>query len=64
MRLTGRAEQEGVGHKVLAAGAGALAATLISLIPVFGWLGTLTITLAGLGAIAVWLFRPKFFAPA
>lgn len=59
----GKPMQDNMYARVLAAGAGALVATIISRIPVLGWLGTLTITLIGLGALAVWLFRPKFFAP-
>lgn len=59
----GRPVQDNMSARVLAAGAGALVATMISRVPVMGWLGTLTITLIGLGALAVWLFRPKFFAP-
>ncbi len=60
----GRGEQSGFSRRAMTAATGALAATLISRIPVLGWIGTLTIVLIGIGALAVWLFRPKFFAPA
>jgi cytoskeletal protein CcmA (bactofilin family) len=61
LSLLGRTGQEKLSSRLLAAGTGALAATIISRLPFLGWLGTLTITLIGLGVLAVWLFRPKFF---
>ncbi|MHA7899828.1 MAG: hypothetical protein ACX94B_08190 [Henriciella sp.] len=61
--VIGRRGEDGISDRVLAAGAGALLATLISRIPVLGWVGTLTIILLGGGALVVWLFRPKFFTP-
>lgn len=64
LKLLGRAPSEQVSTRVLAACSGALATTLISRIPVLGWVGTLTILLIGLGGIAVLLFRPKFFVAA
>jgi len=57
-------EPRNIGTRALAAGIGALVVALIALIPFFGWLFVLIITLAGLGAITIWLFRPKFFVAA
>ena len=57
-------EPESIGSKVVAAGVGALAVGLIGLIPFFGWLFVLALALTGVGAIAAWLFKPKFFASA
>ncbi len=57
----GKAELDKPSIRLLAAATGAFAATILSRIPVLGWLGTLTIMLMGLGALAVWLVRPKFF---
>ncbi len=64
LTLLRRAPTEQVSARVLAACSGALVATLISRVPVLGWVGTLTILLIGLGGIAVLLFRPKFFVTA
>ncbi|ARE38647.1 hypothetical protein RGUI_0506 [Rhodovulum sp. P5] len=48
----GRPEPASIGQRALAAGTGALAAGLISLIPLLGWLFVLALVLAGVGAIA------------
>lgn len=60
----GKPELDKPSMRLLAAATGAIAATIISRIPLLGWLGTLTIMLIGLGALAIWLLRPKFFAQA
>ncbi len=59
--LAGRGEPESLGARVVAAVVGALAAGLIGLVPLLGWIFVLALTLAGVGAISVWLFRPAFF---
>lgn len=64
LTLLRRSPTEQVSARVLAACSGALVATLVSRVPVLGWIGTLTILLVGLGGIAVLLFRPKFFVTA
>lgn len=58
----GRGEPDGLGARALAAGAGALIAGLIALIPLLGWLFVLAAVLAGVGAITTHLLRPRFFA--
>lgn len=60
----GQQEPNSVGSRALAAGVGALAVGLIALIPFIGWLFVLALALTGVGAIAVWLFKPKFFTSA
>ncbi len=60
----GRSEPNNIGSRALAAGVGALVVGLIALIPFIGWLFVLAVSLAGVGSIAIWLFRPKFFASA
>ncbi len=60
----GRPEPDSVGTRALAAGIGALAAGVIALIPLLGWLFVLALVLAGIGAITLRLFRPGFFVPA
>lgn len=62
--LAGQSEPDSLGSRALAAVIGALSVALIGLIPFFGWLFVLALSLAGAGAIAVWLFRPRFFSPA
>ncbi|MCR9195477.1 MAG: hypothetical protein NXH88_12130, partial [Hyphomonas sp.] len=59
--MIGSSGEGRLSSRILAAGVGALLATMISRIPVLGWVGTLTIILLGVGALVVWLFRPKFF---
>lgn len=58
----GRSEPNSMGSRALAAGVGALVVGLIALIPLIGWLFMLAAALTGLGSIAIWLFRPQFFA--
>ncbi|WP_226623667.1 hypothetical protein [Alloyangia pacifica] len=57
----GRAEPQSIGERALAAGAGALAAGVVGLIPFFGWLFVLVLVLAGVGAITLRVIRPSFF---
>ncbi len=59
---TGRSEPDSIGSRALAAGVGALVVGLIALIPFIGWIFVLAVSLAGVGSIAIWLFRPRFFA--
>lgn len=49
----GRALPDSIGDRALAAGAGALAAGVIGLLPVLGWLFVLVLLLTGLGAVAI-----------
>ena len=60
----GRSEPGSIGEKALSAGVGALVAGLIAAIPFLGWLFVLALSLAGLGAIAERLFRPRFLGRA
>lgn len=60
----GRPEPGSIGEKALSAGVGALVAGLIAAIPFLGWLFVLALSLAGLGAIAEKLFRPRFLGRA
>lgn len=62
MIAIGRGEPTTLGARVLAASAGALAAGLIALIPILGWLFVLAVALAGAGALVVAMLRPAFFA--
>lgn len=64
LKAVGREEPDSVGTRALAAGVGALTVGLIGLIPFFGWLFVLALALTGVGAIALWLFEPKFFVTA
>lgn len=63
MLTVGRREPETIGERALGAGTGALAAGLIGLVPLLGWLFVLALVLTGMGAIAQRIFRPRFFAP-
>lgn len=58
----GRREPDSIGTRAMAAGVGALTAGIIGLIPLLGWLFVLALVLAGVGAITMRLFRPRFFA--
>ena len=60
--LIGQNEPDSIGTRAMAAGVGALAVGLIALIPFLGWLFAIALALTGVGAIAIWLFQPKFFA--
>ncbi|HHS88733.1 MAG TPA: hypothetical protein ENJ26_00010 [Rhodobacteraceae bacterium] len=62
--MAGREEPDGLVERVVAAFIGALVAGVIGLIPFFGWIFVLALTLAGVGAISVRLFRPAFFVDA
>ena len=62
--LLNRPEPDSFGTRAMAAAIGALAIGLIALIPIVGWLCVMAVTLAGVGAIGSWLFRPKLFATA
>jgi len=48
--------------RALAAGVGALAAGTLGLIPLLGWIFVLALTVSGIGAIALAVFRPRLFA--
>jgi hypothetical protein len=62
--LIGQGEPTHFGMRALAAGAGALIAGLIALVPLVGWLFALGLALLGLGALATQLFRPTFYSGA
>lgn len=62
--VIGRSEPDSLGERAVAAGVGALLTGLIVLIPFLGWLFMIALTLAGVGALAVRIFRPAFFAAA
>lgn len=57
-----RTQPDSLGLRILAAFAGVLVAALIALVPFVGWLFVLALTLAGLGALILNLFRPSFYA--
>ncbi|MDJ0822459.1 MAG: hypothetical protein QNJ09_11725 [Paracoccaceae bacterium] len=61
LRATGRHDPENTADRALAAGVGALAAGIIGLIPILGWIFFLVLMLAGIGACVLRLFRPQFF---
>lgn len=58
----GRPEPASLGARALAAGAGALVAGFVALVPLIGWLFVLALTLAGVGALTLRVLRPSFFA--
>ncbi|MEM8793997.1 MAG: hypothetical protein AAGE61_00410 [Pseudomonadota bacterium] len=58
----GRPEPGSFGARALSAGVGALTVGVIALIPLIGWVVVMAVALTGVGAIALRLFRPKFFA--
>lgn len=62
--LAGRPEPDSIAARAIAAAVGAVVVAVIGLIPFFGWLFVLALSLAGAGAIAVWLVKPRFFVPA
>lgn len=64
MLAFGKPEPETIGRRAVAAGLGALAAGLIALIPLLGWLFVLTLVLAGVGAIVQKALRPGLVLPA
>ena len=64
LMVIGQKEPETTRSRAIAAGVGAFTVGLIAMIPFFGWLFALALALTGMGSIAIWLFRPKFFASA
>ena len=60
----GRGEPDTLGERALAAGVGSLLTGLIVLIPFLGWLFMVALTLTGIGAITMRVFRPAFFTEA
>lgn len=61
VKLAGRGVPDSTADRAIAAGIGALVAGLLGLVPFLGWLWVLALVLAGSGAIATGLFRPRFF---
>lgn len=59
--LIGRPEPATAAERALGAAVGALLAGVIGLIPFLGWLFVMALTLAGVGALTLRLFRPQFF---
>lgn len=57
----GRAEPDDIRDRAIAAGCGALAAGVVALVPLLGWLFMLAMALTGAGALCRHLFRPSFF---
>ncbi|SMX38924.1 hypothetical protein MAA8898_01789 [Maliponia aquimaris] len=57
----GRHDPENLRDRAIAAAVGAVAVGLIAMVPFFGWLAVLLLSLAGAGACALVLFRPRFF---
>ena len=53
LSAAGRALPDSIGDRALAAGVGALAACLVGLVPILGWLFVLAVMLTGLGALAM-----------
>ena len=64
LRRAGRHEPHDLADRALSAAVGALAVGLLGLIPVLGWILVLLLTLTGVGAIALQLFKPRFFVPS
>lgn len=58
----GQPEPNGIGSRALAAGMGALTAGVIGAIPYIGWVSVVGLSLTGVGSLALWLFRPQFYA--
>lgn len=61
LKRLGRAVPDDFGDRAMAAGAGALAAGVISLLPVLGWLFVLALALAGAGSVTISWCNPRFF---
>jgi hypothetical protein len=55
-----RLPPDGIGERALTALIGALVVSLLGLVPFVGWPLLLLLTLAGLGALSIALFRPEF----
>lgn len=64
LMAVGQPDPNNIGSRTLAAGVGALVAGTIGAIPYIGWLWVVGLSLAGVGSIAIWLFRPQFYAAA
>lgn len=62
LRTAGRPIPENWTERAIAGGIGAVIAGLVGLIPFFGWLVVLALTLTGLGAAVLHFLRPRFFA--
>ncbi|EPX86765.1 hypothetical protein Salmuc_01413 [Salipiger mucosus DSM 16094] len=58
----GRDVPDSTGDRALAAITGALVAAVVALIPLLGWIAVMVLTLAGIGAVTIGLFRPRLFA--
>ncbi len=61
LMLFGRGEPGTIRARVLAAVSGTTVICLIALVPVVGWIVALAVTLAGVGALTVRIFSPRFF---
>lgn len=59
--LAGRSEPAELSDRAIAAATGAIAAGIIALVPLLGWLFLLGVTLAGTGALTTRLIAPRFF---
>jgi hypothetical protein len=57
---SGQLAPDTIGERALVAVIGAVAVSLLALVPFLGWLALLVLTLTGLGAISIALFRPEF----
>jgi hypothetical protein len=62
--LIGRADPGAWIERALAAAVGAVVIAAIGLVPFVGWLVVLAVTLTGLGALFIVLFRPRFYSEA
>jgi cytoskeletal protein CcmA (bactofilin family) len=51
-------------ERALAAAVGAIVIAAVGLVPFAGWLVVLAVTLTGLGAVCIVLFRPEFYSEA
>lgn len=51
-------------ERALAAAVGAVVIAIVGLVPFVGWLVVLAVTLTGLGALCITLFRPSFYSEA
>ncbi|WP_212524171.1 hypothetical protein [Actibacterium sp. MT2.3-13A] len=62
MMAAGRAEPDSLADRALAGALGALAAGLIGLVPLLGWLFVFALALAGAGGLILRWLRPAFFS--
>ncbi|WP_413717964.1 hypothetical protein [Silicimonas sp. MF1-12-2] len=51
-------------ERALAAAIGAVVIAVVGLVPFFGWLVILAVSLTGLGALCIVFFRPRFYSDA